>query len=158
MYTRALARCSLFRPFGVPSLRRPLRPFCSMRAPRAHIPGVRTLSQAPDYPKQGTVAKLRWLVKEYGAIGVATHFSVYFTTLGGLFLGVDNGVFAAGDALETLKYMGVDNIINLDKLNPTASNFAVAWILAKFTEPLRLPVTLWLTPRIAQFVRFRGLR
>ena len=53
---------------------------------------VRALSKAPNYPAAGTVAKLKWLVSEYGAVGVCTHFSIYFATLGGLFLGVDNGV------------------------------------------------------------------
>ena len=64
----------------------------------------------------------------------------------------------AGDALTMLKWAGVDKLVDLDHLNPKASNFAVAWILAKFTEPLRLPVTLWLTPRIAAAVRRSGLR
>jgi hypothetical protein len=67
-------------------------------------------------------------------------------------------LFLAGDALSTLKWVGIDRLIDLDNLNPKASNFAVAWILAKFTEPLRLPVTLWLTPRVAGLVRRSGLR
>ncbi|KAJ1624653.1 hypothetical protein T492DRAFT_1045683 [Pavlovales sp. CCMP2436] len=57
-----------------------------------------------------------------------------------------------------LKWVGLDMLIDLDHLNPKASNFAVAWILAKFTEPVRLPVTLWLTPRIATAIRRVGLR
>lgn len=57
-----------------------------------------------------------------------------------------------------LRSIGVDRIVDLDHLNPTASNFAVAWILAKFTEPVRLPITFWLTPRVAAFVRRSGLR
>jgi hypothetical protein len=67
-------------------------------------------------------------------------------------------VFVAGDALTMLRWVGVDKIVDLDHLNPKASNFAVAWILAKFTEPLRLPATLWLTPRIAAFIRRKGFR
>eukprot|EP00965_Chrysotila_dentata_P203850 6181984-Pleurochrysis_carterae.AAC.5 len=38
----------------------------------------------------------------------------------------------AGDAIGMLRRLGADNIINLDKINPSASNFAVAWILAKY--------------------------
>ena len=33
--------------------------------------------------------------------------------------------------------------------SPTAGAFAVAWVLAKFTEIPRLAVTLALTPRVA---------
>lgn len=81
-----MARLALGRGMLTPLLCRPmLRP---MLAPSA----VRALSKAPNYPAAGTIAKLKWLVSEYGAVGVCTHFSVYFATLGGLFLGVDNGV------------------------------------------------------------------
>lgn len=65
----------------------------ALRPPTSRLASVRLLSKAPNYPSNGgTVSKLRWLVREYGAIGIVTHFSIYFTTLGGLFLGVDNGV------------------------------------------------------------------
>mmetsp|Transcript_12924 Transcript_12924/g.33665 ORF Transcript_12924/g.33665 Transcript_12924/m.33665 type:complete len:168 (+) Transcript_12924:99-602(+) len=122
-------------------------------------PCCRVLSTAPKYPAKGGIfGKLSWLVHEYGPVGIATHFSVYFVTLGGLFLGIDSGVLVAGDALTLLKYVGADRIVDLECLNPKASNFAVAWILAKFTEPMRLPVTLWLTPRIARLIRARGYR
>lgn len=67
-------------------------------------------------------------------------------------------VLLAADALTLLKYVGADRLVDLDGLNPKASNFAAAWILAKFTEPMRLPVTLWITPRLARIVRARGYR
>jgi hypothetical protein len=63
-----------------------------MQRPTSSPSIVRALSKAPNYPAAGTIAKLKWLVSEYGAVGVCTHFSIYFATLGGLFLGVDNGV------------------------------------------------------------------
>lgn len=106
----------------------------------------------------GSLAKLRWLAREYGAIAVCTHFGVYLSTLGMLFVAIDNGAFVASDAVQMLKWIGVEHFVDLGHLNPKASNFAVAWILVKFTEPLRLPVTLWLTPRIATLVRGAGLR
>lgn len=72
-----------------------------MLRPKLSTSGVRALSKAPNYPAAGTIAKLKWLVSEYGAVGVCTHFSIYFATLGGLFLGVDNGVRRAHEPLRT---------------------------------------------------------
>ena len=34
--------------------------------------------------------------------------------------------------------------------SPTVGAFAVAWVAAKFTEPIRLVVTFFLVPRIAR--------
>lgn len=65
---------------------------CAFRPPAPQAAPVRLLSKAPSFPKEGTAARLRWLLREYGALGACTHFSIYFATLGGLFLGVDNEV------------------------------------------------------------------
>lgn len=35
--------------------------------------------------------------------------------------------------------------------NPHLSNLAIAWVATKFTEPVRLPLTLAITPRVAKF-------
>jgi len=98
-------------------------------------------------------AKLRALVKEYGALGIGVYAGVYLSTLGSLFLAVDCGLLPAGDALSMLRSVGADRLFDLDKLNPKTSNFAIAWILAKFTEPLRMLVTLAITPRLARLIR-----
>ena len=49
--------------------------------------------------------------------------------------------------------IGVDRFVDLTPLSGTkAGNFAVAWVLTKFTEPLRFAVTATATPSIARFV------
>jgi hypothetical protein len=37
--------------------------------------------------------------------------------------------------------------------SPAAGDFAAAWIITKFTEPIRLPLTAYLTPKIAKFIQ-----
>jgi len=38
------------------------------------------------------------------------------------------------------------------EINPRLGNLAIAWVATKFTEPIRLPVTVMLVPRIAKFL------
>jgi len=116
-------------------------------------------SKPADAPPAKGFGKVRELFTKYGATGVVIYIGVYLSTLFGLFLGVKSELLPAGDAIGMLRRLGADNIINLDKINPSASNFAVAWILAKFTEPMRMLVTLAITPRIHRVVvRFRAPR
>jgi Protein of unknown function (DUF1279) len=41
---------------------------------------------------------------------------------------------------------------------PAVANFGVAWIAAKFTEPLRIPIAIGLTPRVAQSLGYHSRR
>jgi len=36
--------------------------------------------------------------------------------------------------------------------NPHLANLAIAWVATKFTEPVRLPLTLAITPRVSKFL------
>jgi hypothetical protein len=38
---------------------------------------------------------------------------------------------------------------------PALANFGVAWIAVKFTEPIRLPVAISITPRVARYIGYR---
>ncbi len=44
----------------------------------------------------------------------------------------------------------MDKLLHLDfeELNPKHGNFAVAWVATKFTEPIRLGLSIAITPRI----------
>jgi len=118
--------------------------------------GLSMCTNASDGAKKP--GKLRQLVREYGALGVAVYIGVYLTTLGSLFAAVETNILPAGDALNMLRRIGADRLFDLDKINPSAGNFAVAWILAKFTEPFRMLTTLAILPRIGRLVkRFRGI-
>jgi hypothetical protein len=38
------------------------------------------------------------------------------------------------------------------KENPKVATIAVAWLMTKFTEPLRVLITVGIVPKIAQFL------
>lgn len=118
-------------------------------------------SEAQPPPPPPKAGKLRTLIRKYGAVAVCVHLSFYAATLASLYNALEHNLLSAGDATDLLQRLGVDRFISLDDMNPKAGNFALAWIMAKFTEPPRLLITAATTPRIAKFVRpfvlrFRG--
>lgn len=48
--------------------------------------------------------------------------------------------------------LGVAKYLELEHVNAKTGTFLLAWIATKFTEPVRLAVTLAVTPRIARFL------
>jgi Protein of unknown function (DUF1279) len=114
------------------------------------------------------------MLRQYGPVFLGTYMSVYFATLGGLFLGVESGVLdpaglfhmlghagddASGETINTVKlvidfmeqYEFTSKYVHVIEKRPEVANLAVAWIAVKFTEPLRLAVSLAITPRIARY-------
>jgi hypothetical protein len=113
------------------------------------------------------------MLRQYGPVFVGTYLSVYFATLGVLFLGVESGMMdpvglfemighaddATGETKNTVKlviefleqYEFTAKYVPLVERRPEVANLAVAWIAVKFTEPLRLAVSLAITPRIARY-------
>ena len=93
----------------------------------------------------------------YGWTAVGTHFAVYGTTLAGLTAAVDVGLLGGGRARDEavaklsalVAPVAPRALVDGLRSSPTAGAFAVAWVLAKFTEIPRLAVTLALTPRVA---------
>lgn len=99
------------------------------------------------------------LWKRYGAITIVTHFSVYFLTVAGLYVGVNNGLLgndpverkeAVESVANKLEPYIPEKATNMIRESPSVGAFAVAWLSAKFTEPIRLVVTIFLVPRIAR--------
>jgi hypothetical protein len=117
---------------------------------------------------------LSGMMRKYGPVFVGTYFGVYLTTLGSLFAGVQSGLldpaylfslFGHVDAGETLNTVDlvVDWMKNHSFTEPYApwmeerpylANFAVSWIAVKFTEPIRMPVAIGLTPRVSRFLGY----
>lgn len=115
------------------------------------------------------------MLRQYGPVFVGTYFSVYMTTLGLLFSGVHSGILdpvallsllghggggAEGETLSTVqlvvKFMNKYDFTRpyspIMETYPAAANLAVAWIAIKFTEPIRLPTALFLTPHVARLI------
>lgn len=78
--------------------------------------------------------------------------SVYLATLGSMFELVATGVISSAGALEWIKQAGLESYLDVEKINSTAGNFALAWILTKFTEPLRLAFVVTTTPKLARYL------
>jgi hypothetical protein len=113
------------------------------------------------------------MLRQYGPVFLGTYLSVYFCTLGALFLGVESGIMdpaglfqmlghgddASGETKNTVKlvvdfmeqYEFTSKYAHVVEKRPEVANLAVAWIAVKFTEPLRLAVSLAITPRIARY-------
>lgn len=51
-----------------------------------------------------------------------------------------------------LEDLGIAKYFDVQRVNSKTGTFLLAWVATKFTEPLRLALTLAITPRIARFV------
>ena len=107
--------------------------------------------------RAGYAGQLADAWRTYGWTAVGTHFAVYGTTLAGLTAAVDVGLLGGGRARDEavaklsalVAPVAPRALVDGLRSSPTAGAFAVAWVLAKFTEIPRLAVTLALTPRVA---------
>lgn len=107
--------------------------------------------------------KMKYMWKNYGYVAIGSYLSLYVITLGSIFLCLDFDVFRAStvgfspeeailkvcDIFETVT--GSKALPGFIRERPTVGTFAVAWVMTKFTEPLRLGVTLAAVPKIAKF-------
>ena len=117
-----------------------------LAAPPARALRACSSSAAPE----SRTSRFKTLVRKYGPIAVVFHLSVYGTTLMGFYKAVEWKLVSAGDAVDMARWVGLDRFMDLEKVNPSAGNLAVAWVLAKFTEPVRWILTAMCTPRIAR--------
>lgn len=123
---------------------------------------------------------LTHLFQTYGWTFVGTYFTIYILTLSTLFIALDSSLIdastlktaqlqlpwhsgtnaeeieAAADARWFRKTVAayVDVVFEktrpwLEK-NPHLGNLAVAWVVTKFTEPVRLPLAVVLVPKVAK--------
>ena len=106
------------------------------------------------------------MFKKYGPVFIGTYLSVYVVTLGSIYSLVSGGILDASDAnsvgidLKSLaknyrslgEWLGLADILDLDHMNPQSGGFVVAWLLTKFTEPVRLMVSIGITPSVSRFV------
>ena len=111
-------------------------------------------------PKQN----FKELLKKYGYTAVGTYLSIYILTLGSIFGSLQYDLFNAAtfgfDPLELINKVcglienntGNQSIPNYIRSNPTVGTFAIAWIMTKFTEPLRLGITVLIVPKVAKIV------
>jgi hypothetical protein len=110
------------------------------------------------------------MFRMYGPVFVGTYATIYVSTLGALYAGVQSGALDpvalfgwlgqdTGDCHNTVdlvvdfmqKHTFTESYAPSVEKHPHLANLAVAWIATKFTEPIRLAIALPLTPRIARY-------
>ena len=117
------------------------------------------------------------MAKQYGPVFIGTYFTIYWSFLALLYGGVDSGLvdpltviqFIKSNSTETTEtsittveyVVGIMNHYYLTapyapyiEKNPHFANLGVAWIGVKFTEPVRLAITIAVVPRLARYFGF----
>lgn len=92
--------------------------------------------------------KFKFLIKKYGKLAIITHFGVYFATLLVTFLSLNYIPIMrryAGEFIEIVnKYLHL-SIQNTSSGSSAKANLALTYVLVKFTEPIRLIATIYIT-------------
>lgn len=114
--------------------------------------GVRRTSTAAA---TGAATRAKKAVKKYGALSVGVYGAAYAGTLGCTYAALSSGVVDPDALIDALRTPAVERWVDLDGLDPKKGTFALAWILTKFTEPLRLAGTAAITPPLARAIGAR---
>ena len=100
----------------------------------------------------------------HGIVFVGTYLGVYCATLTSLFLLIDCGLLGEERAnqivADVINYFDLGDHLDFDvdpdswkswilNMNP---NLAIAWILTKFTEPMRLATSIAITPSLSRLM------
>lgn len=172
-YTTAAIEDDFLKDQHEQQLQRSIRDRLSDRASgmRDNVSGHYTeFRQHPGESARKGAKTVGGMFRMYGPVFVGTYATIYVSTLGGLFAGVQSGAL---DPVALFGWLGQDtgdfhNSVDLVvdfmqkhtfteayapsvEKHPHLANLAVAWIATKFTEPIRLAVALPLTPRIARY-------
>jgi len=81
-------------------------------------------------------AKQSWqqLLEEYGRIAIVTYFGIFFSVLGGFYVAIKMG-------------------FNVESAAGGAGTFGAAYVATKVTQPIRIAVTVVVTPFLARLFR-----
>lgn len=125
---------------------------------------IRLFSSSEVDENDDLKSKLKVLWKQYGGVAVITYLSVYICTLSSVFVSLDLDIFNAATFgldpnaavkkfCDVVEYAtGVNTLPNYIRENPRVGTFALAWVMTKFTEPIRLGFTISVVPAIARFL------
>jgi len=98
-----------------------------------------------------TKSRVKQLMEQYGVVFMGFYVGLYLVTLGSVYEVVALKHIDAAGVVSYLHSMGVDKFVDLSPIaNSTAGNFALAWLITKMTEPVRLAFTASITPALAR--------
>ncbi|KAF4323030.1 hypothetical protein BBO99_00003411 [Phytophthora kernoviae] len=116
--------------------------------------------------------RLKDLWRKYGIVAIGTYLSLYGAVLGSIYVAIDQGwvrtskrrssregqeesfnlITTTNKFVKFAEDMGIAQYLEVERVNSKTGSFLLAWVATKFTEPVRLAVTLAVTPRIARFL------
>ena len=103
--------------------------------------------------------KVKQFVRKYGITGVVVYFGIYYLTWASFYIALQENWLGAGDVMEFAKKWGLEKYLDTDDhKNKKVANIGLAWILTKFTEPLRFAATILVTPYVLKVVQKLLLR
>jgi len=120
---------------------------------------VEPVSPEDDESLKGKVKKL-W--KQYGVVAIGTYLGIYVSVLSSVYFALEYDVFNAStfgfdptsavqkvcDLVEN--FTGSTFLPGYIREHPRVGTFAVAWVMTKFTEPLRLALAISVVPGVAR--------
>lgn len=92
--------------------------------------------------------KFMTVISQFGLPFVVWWTTLYVGTGAALYVAFDTGLIAGADAIKFIMDMGLDRFIDVNTLNPTYGNIALAAVLNECLEPLRFPIALATIPAI----------
>ncbi|TYZ57614.1 hypothetical protein PybrP1_007396 [[Pythium] brassicae (nom. inval.)] len=92
--------------------------------------------------------KFMAVFSQFGVPFVIWWSTLYVGTGVGLYVAFDTGAIAGADAIKFIMDMGLDRFVDIDRINPTYGNIALAAVVNEFLEPLRFPFALATIPTI----------
>lgn len=92
--------------------------------------------------------KFMTVISQFGLPFIVWWTTLYVGTGAALYVAFDTGLIAGADAIKFIMDMGLDRFIDVNTLNPTYGNIALAAVLNECLEPLRFPIALATIPTI----------
>jgi len=97
----------------------------------------------------GFTARAKYLTKKYGWVALGTYSAVYLTSLSSIALALKLGI----DPQTAIVSLGLAKWIDPANIPSGAGILIAAFILNKFTSPLRIIIVATITPYVARVVR-----
>ena len=110
----------------------------------------------------GLKAQFKAMWQKYGYMGIGFYLTVYITVLSSIYFSLDLDLLNAA-AFGVDPTSAVKKVCNLVETvtgngflpgyindHPKVGTFAIAWVMTKFTEPLRLGLTIAALPTVAR--------
>jgi hypothetical protein len=123
------------------------RPRASVALPALPCRRFTDNSAAGALEKRWGKSRIKALWKQYGIVFVVTYFSMYFATLGGCYAAVKSHMVTLNFLNQVLEYLHLTGSVDT---RTATGDFALAWLMAKITEPVRMAVTIVIVPPIAR--------